>query len=245
MLERRGNGLRLAVIGASGGIGGALVRLAKDVPQVDAIYALSRSRPQDLPEGAEFLPIDITNETSVLAAADKIEAKPLDIVIVASGVLHNSGGIEPEKDWRHLNAGRLAQYFAVNAIGPALVAKHFLPLMRKDSAGVFAALSARVGSISDNSIGGWYGYRASKAALNMMIRNLAIELKRKRYETICVGLHPGTVATRLSEPFRSNTRPGQVVTPDEAARNLLNVIDRLTTKDSGNLISWDGTTIAP
>ena len=130
--------------------------------------------------------------------------------------------------------------FAVNAIGPALAAKHFLPLLAEDRKSVFAALSARVGSISDNSLGGWHAYRASKAALNMILRNLAIELARRHDKAICVGLHPGTVDTGLSSPFQGSVPPGRLFSPAEAAGHLLKVVDGLSPADSGGHFAWDG-----
>jgi NAD(P)-dependent dehydrogenase (short-subunit alcohol dehydrogenase family) len=135
--------------------------------------------------------------------------------------------------------------FAVNAIGPALVAKHTLPLIPREDRAIFAALSARVGSISDNRLGGWYGYRASKAALNQLIRTLSIELARKRKQAICVGLHPGTVDSELSRPFQGAVADGQLSPSDLAAWRLMSVIDQLKPGDSGRLIAWDGTTVAP
>ncbi|NCQ64500.1 MAG: SDR family oxidoreductase, partial [Alphaproteobacteria bacterium] len=123
---------------------------------------------------------------------------------------------------------------------PALIAKHFLPLLPRDRRSVFAALSARVGSISDNGIGGWHSYRASKAALNMLVRNYAIELGRTHKHAVCVALHPGTVDTALSQPFQSNLPEGQLTAPAEAAGNLLRVIDGLTPEDSGHLFDWAG-----
>lgn len=133
--------------------------------------------------------------------------------------------------------------FAINAIGPALVAKHVLPLLPREGKAVFAALSARVGSISDNRLGGWYGYRASKAALNQLIRTLSIELARQRKDAICVGLHPGTVDSPLSRPFQSSVE--RLFTPMFAAERLLTVIEGLDVTQSGQLLAWDGSTIAP
>lgn len=189
--------------------------------------------------------IDLTNEASIAAAAARCAALGApDLVIVATGMLHNESG-GPEKSLRELDAERLAQAFAINVIGPALVAKHFLPLFARDKRGVYAALSARVGSISDNRIGGWYGYRAAKAALNMTIRNLAIELARTHKQSICVGLHPGTVDTALSEPYQKNVAPERLFTPDYAATRMLSVLDQLTPADSGKCFAWDGAEIQP
>jgi NAD(P)-dependent dehydrogenase (short-subunit alcohol dehydrogenase family) len=137
----------------------------------------------------------------------------------------------------------MAELFAINAIGPALIAKHALPLLRKPGRSVFAALSARVGSIGDNRLGGWHSYRASKAALNMLVRNFALELTRRNPEAIAVTLHPGTVDTGLSEPFQRGVMAGKLFTPDFAAEQLLSVIEALTSTGSGKLYAWDGSEI--
>lgn len=227
---------RAVILGASGGIGAALAdSLAARNVKV-ARLARSAADPADR--------IDLLEEPSIARAAERLAvAGPLDLVIVASGVLHNKV-VAPEKNWRELSAPALAHFFAVNAIGPALVAKHFLPLLPRRGGGIFASLSARVGSIGDNRLGGWYGYRASKAALNMMIRTLAIELARTRPEAICVCIHPGTVDTSLSKPFQRSVRPGRLFTPEEAAAHILNVLGDLTPQDSGDCFAWDGSKIA-
>lgn len=184
--------------------------------------------------------VDVTDERTIAAAtAGLTGGPPVGLTIVATGILHGPG-LAPEKSWRALDANALALVFAVNAIGPALLAKHLLPLMPKSGRAVFAALSARVGSIGDNRLGGWYGYRASKAALNQMLRTLAIELARSRPDAICLGLHPGTVATRLSEPFRSGVAPDRLFTPADAARRLLEVLSRATPAESGSVLDWAG-----
>jgi len=134
----------------------------------------------------------------------------------------------------------MKQVFAINTIGPALVAKHFLPLLDRNRRSVFAALSARVGSISDNRLGGWYGYRASKSALNMIIKTLAIELSRRNREAICIGLHPGTVDSRLSAPFQNNVAADKLFAPDLAATQLLEVVDQVRSEQSGRLLAWNG-----
>lgn len=226
--------MRAAVIGASGGIGGALVA-ALEASGAE-VHALSRAGP---------VPVDITDEASIAAAAQTVaRAGPLDLAIVATGLLHG-GAVAPEKSVRQLEADTLAAYFAVNTIGPALVAKHFLPLLHKHERGVFAALSARVGSIGDNRLGGWHGYRASKAALNMMIATLAIELARTRPEAICVGVHPGTVATGLSAPFQSGVAADRLFSPERSAAHILEVLAALNPADSGGCFAWDGARIAP
>jgi NAD(P)-dependent dehydrogenase (short-subunit alcohol dehydrogenase family) len=222
------------VIGASGGIGAALVEALTD--EDIAVTALARSF-----DGARH--IDIESEDSIAAAAARVTGAP-DLIIVATGVLA-VGGNTPEKSHRDLDPALLARTIAVNAIGPALVAKHFLPLMPKSGRSVFAALSARVGSIGDNRLGGWYGYRAGKAALNQLIRTLAIEDKRRNDRGIVVALHPGTVDTPLSKPFQTNVRPGSLFTPSRAAVQLLDVIDALKAPDSGKIFDWEGKEVAP
>lgn len=221
------------IIGASGGIGGALEAALIEEGAFHTVHGLARSR-----SGAQHL--DLTDEASIAAAAALVGKGPAPgLVIVATGVLH-AGGHGPEKAVRDLDPAWLAQVYAVNTVGPALVAKHFLPMMPKDGRAVFAALSARVGSISDNQVGGWYGYRASKAALNMMIRTLAIEERRRNSRAIVVALHPGTVDTELSRPFQGNVQPGRLFTPDRAAMQLLDVIEELKVPDSGKVFDYEG-----
>ena len=244
MLESFEAPLTAAVIGASGGIGAALVDALTTHPRVDRVFAFAR-RPEHAPAAVATTALDLCDEPSIAGAAALVEAeqKRLDLVIVATGVLHDGDGLAPEKTWRHLEAEALARSFAVNTIGPALVAKHFLPLLARDRKAAFAALSARVGSIEDNRIGGWYGYRSSKAALNMMLRTLAIELGRRNPGALCVGLHPGTVDTALSAPFQSGVPEHKLFAPTRAAERLLAVLDGLEASDSGGLFAWDGARI--
>lgn len=221
------------VIGASGGIGSALeaVLIEEDVFHTIHGFARSRSGP---------LHMDLLDEASIAAAAVRVGAgPPPSLVIVATGILRSDNN-GPEKAISDLDPAWLAEVYAVNAIGPALVAKHFLPLMAKGERAVFAVLSARVGSISDNHLGGWYGYRASKAALNMLVRNLAIENRRRSDRTIVVALHPGTVDTDLSRPFQRNVQPGRLFKPDRAALQLLDVIEELKVSDGGKLLDYEG-----
>jgi NAD(P)-dependent dehydrogenase (short-subunit alcohol dehydrogenase family) len=157
-------------------------------------------------------------------------------------VLHGPA-LRPEKTWRSLDAAALAEAFAINATGPALIAKHTLGLLRRDAKSAFACLSARVGSIEDNRLGGWHAYRASKAALNMLVRSCAVELHQRNPGALCVALHPGTVDTRLSQPFQGGVDPAKLFTPTRSARALLGVLDHLTPADSGRLFAWDGQAI--
>lgn len=189
------------VVGASGGIGRALIRALAESASHAPIFALSRSE-SSVPQGVRTLPIDLSDEATIAAAAARVgEAGRVGLVIVATGLLHRTG-VSPEKTVRTLDPTTMATVFSVNTIGPALVAKHFVPLLARRERCVFAALSARVGSIGDNRLGGWYAYRASKSALNQILRTLAIEVARSRPEAIVVGLHPGTVTSGLSRPFR-------------------------------------------
>lgn len=221
------------IIGASGGIGGAFEAALIEEGAFDVVHGFARSR-----NGAQFL--DLLDDPSIAAAAAHVATGPAPtLVIVATGLLH-AGEAGPEKALRELDPAWLAQVYAVNAIGPALVAKHFLPIMPKTGRIVFAALSARVGSISDNRLGGWYGYRASKAALNMLVRNLAIEERRRNDRSIVVTLHPGTVDTALSRPFQTNVQPGRLFDPERAALQLLDVIEELKVTDSGKLFDYEG-----
>lgn len=231
----------IAIVGASGGIGRALVSLLADSGRSGRLYALSRS-PIDLHHGGIVRhAIDISDEDSIRqAAAASTERAPLDLVIVATGILHDKEGLRPEKSLKELEPQQLARVFAVNAIGPALVAKHFLPRLRSGHKTVFAALSARVGSIGDNRLGGWASYRASKAALNMLLRTVSIEHARRFPLSIVAGLHPGTVDTPLSQPFSANVPDGRLFTPALAAERLLAVIDDLRPEDSGRVYAWDG-----
>lgn len=233
--------MRVVVAGASGGIGSAIVELLVASSRVAKIYALARSRPSPLHHKVESIPIDLQDEASIAAAAARCKADgPLDLVFVATGVLHAGDALSPEKSWRSLNPQSLAQSFAINAIGPVLLAKHFLDLLRPHEKSVFAALSARVGSIEDNRLGGWHSYRASKAALHMLIRTCAIELARRNRSALCIALHPGTVDTALSQPFQGNVPEGKLFTPTYSAERLLQVLDSLNASNSGCAFAWDG-----
>ena len=231
----------VAIIGASGGIGSAALRLFADDSRVASVHAFSREPVATVLPKVIARPIDIEDESSIDAAAlAATQDTPLDLVFVASGILWHGDGLRPEKSMRDLNADALAKVFAINTAGPALVAKYFLPKLRKGSKTLFAALSARVGSIGDNRLGGWYSYRASKAALNMLLRTLAIEHARQWPESVIAGLHPGTVATNLSSPFTSRTPPEKLFSPEISARHLIGVMDELRPEDSGSVFAWDG-----
>lgn len=219
------------VIGSGGGLGAALLTELQRGAAYDRVVGLSRQ------DG-----LDLEDEDSIARAAEAVAASGQpDLVLVATGVLHS--GFAPERGLKSLTAAHMLRDYRVNAVGPALVARHFLPLLPRDRRAVFAALSARVGSIGDNRLGGWHAYRASKAALNMVLRNCAIELGRTHPRAIVVGLHPGTVDTDLSKPFQKGVPSSRLFTPETSAAHLLAVVERLQVADSGGVFAWDGTRI--
>ncbi|MEX1250041.1 MAG: SDR family NAD(P)-dependent oxidoreductase [Hyphomonas sp.] len=226
------------VFGSSGDIGRALAEGLIASGKYALIYAVSRSGAQIA--GAVNRQAEFTDEAELAPLAAEIGAAgPVKLCLVASGLLSDTD-LQPEKTYRAMTSNAFQRVFAANTIAPALIAKHMLPLMPKAERSVFAALSARVGSISDNRLGGWHAYRASKAALNMLLRNFAIEQSRRAPESICVGLHPGTVDTGLSKAFQGGVAEGKLFTPAQAAGYLLDVIDGLTPEDSGKCFDWTG-----
>ena len=217
------------VFGASGGIGGALVEAIRTAERFEHVVEFSRSASPS---------IDLLDEASLeRAAAFAADMGDLRLVIDATGFLHDDRQ-GPEKSWRQLDAVNLARSFALNAIGPALIMKHVLPRLPRSGKAVFATLSARVGSIGDNRLGGWYSCRASKAALNQLVRTAAVELARRSPDALCIALHPGTVATALSAPFAATGL--EVHLPSTAARHLLAVIDQLPADANGGFFDWRG-----
>lgn len=231
------------VIGSSGGLGCALVDRLLSSKRFGKVHALSRVPPDYFRPGEAVGSIDISDPESIAAAAAAIDGS-IELLVVATGILHEEDW-GPERSLHELDAQWLLKQYAVNAVGPAMVLKNFVPKLRKDGRAVTACLSARVGSIADNRLGGWYGYRASKAALNQIVKTAAIELARTHPNAICVALHPGTVDTRLSAPFQRAVKTDKLFTPDYSAESLLAVIARLKPNDSGSLLAWDGERIAP
>jgi NAD(P)-dependent dehydrogenase (short-subunit alcohol dehydrogenase family) len=218
------------VIGAGGAIGGAVTSHLDRDPRYARVIGTERG-------GAEG--VDVTDEASLAALASRIadDGRPLRFVFVATGFLHGDG-MTPEKSIRQLDGAALAYSFAVNAIGPALAIKHLTPLLPRSGRVTFAVTSARAASIAENRIGGWFGYRAAKAALNQLVRSAAAELGRSRKEAVMVALHPGHVESRLSAPFGAGGN--ETFTPDQAAANLLRVLDTLTPADSGGFFASNG-----
>jgi NAD(P)-dependent dehydrogenase (short-subunit alcohol dehydrogenase family) len=236
------DGYTAAVFGASGGIGAALVaELAAD-PR--CVIVRAGSRRGGAPAGEKILPFafDLADTASIARAAETVGTP--DLVIVATGMLH-ANGLQPEKTFRSLDAVTLERAFAVNAIGPSMIARHIFTRAPRASRVVFGALSAKVGSISDNRLGGWYSYRASKAALNQLIRTFSVELARTHPHSLCVALHPGTVDTPLSKPFQAGVAAETLFSPRRAAKQLLAVLEGLGPDSSGQLIGWDGCEISP
>ncbi len=236
------------VVGASQGIGLGFVRslLADDrFHHVFATYRQSSTATellalQDQPK-LRYLALDATEEGEVAQLAAKLQAQAtgLDLLVNCVGVLHQ-GDLQPEKSLRQIDADKLLQYFQTNSVPAILLAKHMQALLRQEGRTVFANLSAKIGSIEDNRLGGWYGYRASKAALNMLLKTTAIEYSRKNPHTIILALHPGTTDTRLSEPFQRNVPPGKLFSVERTVAQLLAIIDNATEADNGAFFSWDG-----
>lgn len=221
-------GYRALVIGASGGIGKAVMRALEDDPGAGEVLCLSRSK-----DG-----LDITNEESVARCAGHIDGE-LHLLFCATGAL-TIDGVGPEKALKQISAEAMTRQFALNALGPALVLKHFGPKLRRDGRTLTGILSARVGSIGDNRLGGWVSYRASKAALNQIVRTASIELARTHKQSVLAALHPGTVATDLTAAYAQGR---DRLEPDDSAGLLLGVLDRLTPADTGNFYAYDGTPV--
>lgn len=243
--------VNVMIQGASRGIGAAFCAALAASPSVAHVVATSRD-----PDGSEALaavrrdigdrlltvPLDVTSEADIESAASHVAERVdrLSLIINCAGLLHDGEPVQPERRLSEVTPESLQRSFAVNAWGPLLVAKHFAGLLPRRERAVFASLSARVGSIGDNRLGGWYAYRASKAAQNMFTKTLSIELPRRHRGTLVVALHPGTVDTGLSAPFQSRVPDQQLFDAPRAARQLLEVIDGLGKDDNGGFFAWDG-----
>lgn len=235
----------IAIIGASGTIGSTFVKhLNKNYPQAE-IHAISRQINKSKELKITSYEIDYNCEDSIKDIAYQVSQKlPLDLIINATGILHDDM-VSPEKSFRNLTPESMRYLYEIDCIIPSMIAKHFVPKLNKNNRSVFAALSARIGSISDNNLGGWYSYRAAKAALNMMIRTTSIEAKRSNQKAIIVGLHPGTVDSPLSKPFQKNLPKGQLLTPDFSVSSMTQVLNQLSCKNTGKIFAFDGEEIAP
>lgn len=230
----------IAILGGSSAIGNAVTQLLSQHYPEAQIHCFSRGFTDSQTGSIRTYKIDWQKEDSLKAAAEKATTDtPLDFVFVANGILCQED-IMPEKSLRDLSFHKFNKIFEVNTIIPAMIAKYFIPVLNKKSRSIFAVLSARVGSISDNRLGGWYAYRASKTALNMILKNAAIETARNNKQAIIVGLHPGTVDTNLSRPFQSNVPKEKLFTPEYSAQCLLSVLNDVTTHHTGKVFAWDG-----
>ena len=233
MLSSISKPYKALIFGSTGGIGQAICSRLENDPDCAQVIGLSRKTDPA---------IDLTDPTSLEQAAEFVRQKhdEIDALIVATGVLMTNDGSGPEKAFSQIDADYSHQQFAINAIGPALVFKHFMPLLGRKGRKLVATLSARVGSIGDNGLGGWISYRASKAALNQITHTAAIELSRKNKESVCVALHPGTIETDLSRPLANGNFTH---TPDECAENLLTVLNNLKPEQTGGFFDYSGESI--
>lgn len=241
--------INVLVVGASQGIGLGFVRHLLHDELIGQVYATHRgSASTELDTIAaqhrhrlSLIAMDISDEAQIAQGVAQIQGQvdKLHLVLYCVGLLHE-GNLQPEKSLAQIRAEHLLRYFQVNSIGAVLLAKHLLPLLKHGDRSVFASISAKVGSIGDNQLGGWYGYRASKAALNMFMRTMAIEYSRKSPKTLVVMLHPGTTDTRLSKPFQRHVPPDKLFSVKLTVTQLLSVIDALQSDDSGQFFSWDG-----
>ncbi len=237
------------IVGASRGVGNAIARLllergcetvfcaSRDTSKATGIATLN----QDFGDRVVAVDVDITDDNSVAEAASAVATRTdqIDWIINTAGLLHD-GELQPERRLADIQSSNLLRLFAVNSVGPLLLARYFAPLLPRQETCVVASLSARVGSIGDNRLGGWYGYRASKAAQNMLIRTLSIELRRRYKRVRCVALHPGTVETDLSAPFRGGVAEKKLFSPAMSADYLLKVLEQLNDDDNGKFFAWDG-----
>lgn len=248
------DGFHALIVGASRGIGLALTRALLNQPRCTRVHAACRDPARaaglaallrEHPDRLGMRALDVSAEKSIADAADAIRAHSprLHLLINAAGLLHDLPGLKPERRLEDLRAESLMRSFAVNAVGPILTARYFAPLLTHPDRAVFANLSARVGSISDNRLGGWYAYRAAKAAQNQFTRTLAVEMARRAPQLTVLALHPGTVDTDLSRPFQSAVPAGKLFDADRAASQLLSVIDGASPSQSGRFFAWDGAEI--
>ena len=245
------------IMGASSGIGRAMAEHLAADPGIEMLVLCSRSAGSNAPllslqsqlvaagKQCLLLDVDITDESSLLAMTNQLRKnlQVIDLIVNTVGFLH-SKDVAPEKALEHISLPSMQQVFAVNAYGPILLAQALMPWLKARRPVVFASLSARVGSITDNRLGGWYSYRASKAAQNQLLKTLAIELARRNPEAIVLALHPGTTDTGLSRPFQANVNQEKLFKPAFVAEHLLQQITQARAEDTGSFIAWDGQRIA-
>lgn len=238
--------LNVVLIGGSGAIGGALLKGLAGKEACARIHALGRTPVHNVADKVTFHRLDLLREEQIKATFDEInDDGPVDLLIYACGLLHKGNEIQPEKALGQLDERALHEVFHLNAIAPMLVMKQAQALLDRKNGSVWGFLSARVGSISDNRLGGWYGYRASKAALNMAVKTASVELARFSPNSSVLALHPGTVDSRLSKPFQARVQKDKLFTPDFSATCLLNILFNATPRQSGRIWAWDGQEIMP
>lgn len=242
--------MRTALIQGSGGVGSALARVVIEAGEFDQVILAGRGQWSIESAGSQIrtLPLDVTSDHSLTQAAEQVMSwcDRLHLVVTTAGVLTDTQrGVTPEKKLTELTREAFHQVMDINCVGPFLWLKALYPLIKHRDPVTIATLSARVGSISDNRLGGWHSYRASKAAQNMLTRNLALELGRLNPNAVVVGLHPGTVDTALSKPYQKGVSPDHLFTPEQSAAYLWSVIQALTPADSGHVFDWKQTRIEP
>jgi len=233
----------ILIAGASGAIGKEFTRFYSDDPNVEKIVTLSRKVIESRDEKIQSIEIDYSKEETFKNLDKIVELESISSIIIATGILHTDQ-INPEKSINGIDFESLKDVFQVNVFGPILLVKNLLPLIKKSQGVKIVFLTARVGSISDNELGGWYSYRSSKSALNMMIRNLSIELQRANKEHIVIGIHPGTVKSHLSEPFLRHVKHN-IFSPRESVELMSQVISNISQKDSGKCFDFSGKVIEP
>ena len=233
----------VAVFGSSGSIGSAFVEDFAKLDSIQNIFTFSRTKPLSTSTNETWNYIDYSDEHTIESAKEKIDSSiAFDLIIIATGALHVNDKM-PEKSISQYKTDNAQLFYLLNTIGPSLIMKHFSPMLNKLNPSIIGTLCARIGSISDNRLGGWYSYRASKAALSMMIKSISIELTRKNANSICVGLHPGTVDSKLSQPFQKHINPKSIINPHQSVEQLLTTLSKLTPQDTGYQFAYDGSKI--
>ena len=232
--------LKVIVVGARGGLGEAVVQLLLEQFNVVKVWATSRQHLSFEDVRVQSIQMNLQDEASIASAAEEIRNDDVpNLLINCAGILHTES-FGPEKTWRHLNFAVMQEVFQINAFAPVMLGKYFLPLFSRKDEGLFLSCSARVGSISDNQLGGWYSYRASKSAHNMFMKTLSLEARNRLAKCCIISYHPGTIDTELSKPFTRNYDPQKLFTPQAGAEYLWKVIQQVQVPDSGQFIAWDG-----
>lgn len=238
--------IRAVIIGGNGQIGKAFIHKLCATSHPVVIKATTRHpKVEPTHKSVQWVQLDLENESDIADLSEQFRRDEFypNLILNCSGILHRGTDFGPEKSWRELNFETMETVFRINCFSVALLGKHLLPLVPRNGRSIFASISARVGSIEDNRLGGWYSYRASKAAQNMMVKTLSIEAARKWSELICVTLHPGTVQSPLSKPFTQNYPSQKLFSPHRSVEELSSVLEKLTAKDSGGFFAWDGSKI--